>query len=160
MLVTLQPWEFDHAVSVASRRHTARWSSPHSSAYKAERLENDLVAEMASCVAELAVAKAANRYWHAHVWHPKDHSKYKGLPDVGTNIEVRRVRDNTHQNVAIRESQLGLGLVVFAAHTIMPDMRTVDVWGWVNQDEVWDKARVWDQDSTMRWLPRSLLTKI
>jgi hypothetical protein len=94
-------------------------------------MEDDRSAHVAAAICELAVAKATNRYWHGHVWDRAAHAKHRNAPDVGTNIEVRRVR--TRDAVAVRRSDAGK--IVFAARAIAPEFTEVDVLGYVNADD-------------------------
>ena len=87
---------------------------------------------------ELAVAKITNQYWSGHVWHKSDHNTYKHLPDVGHNIEVRRVRTST--NAAVRRRQLEQGLVLWVVQPVPPEFRVVDILGWIDYDEAWEKG--------------------
>ena len=64
-----------------------------------------------------------------------DHAKYRHLPDVGRNIEVRRVRT---RDATVRYKQVGLGLVLFVGHPIPKEFRQVEIWGWLPYDEAWE----------------------
>jgi hypothetical protein len=99
-------------------------------------MEDDRTAQVAAAIAELAVAKATNRYWPGHVWSQAEHNKYKDVPDVGSNIEVRRVRSGN--TVAVRKHQVGKGLILFAAQPEAPEFMKVDVWGWLEYDQAWE----------------------
>ena len=134
--VELEPWEYDWAMYVAARRVTANWGKKDAPHYHRENMEDDRTASAAACVCELAVAKATNRYWSGHVWHASEHGKYRDVPDVGRNIEVRRVR--TSDFAAVRRHQLGEGLVLFVAKPHMPEMKCVDILGWLEYDVAWD----------------------
>jgi hypothetical protein len=101
-------------------------------------MEDDRTAQVAACVAELAVAKYANRFWSGHVWHRSEHGKYRKAADVGTNIEVRRLR--TKETAAVRKKQLGQGLVLFVAKPIMPECRQVIIYGYLDYDMAWSLA--------------------
>lgn len=135
-LVDLDPWEYDHALSVAARRCAANWGKQDAPHYHRKNMEDDRTAQAAACVCELAVAKATNRYWPGHVWPASEHHKYRDVPDVGRNIEVRRVR--TSDTAAVRRHQLGKGLVLFVARPVMPEMCSVDILGWLEYDMAWD----------------------
>lgn len=134
--VELQSWEYEYANQVGIRRFTANWTKPDAPHYKKERMEDDRTAQVAAAICELAVAKHTNRYWHAHIWHHTDHNKYRDLPDVGRNIEVRRIR--TRKEAAVRKHQLGKGLVIWVAETIAPELREVNLYGWLKYDDAWE----------------------
>ena len=145
LLVSLETWEYEHASLVGARRYTANWGKQDASWYDAERMEDDRTAQVAAAVCELAVAKVTNRYWHAHIWHATEHHKFRDMPDVGRNIEVRRVR--TSKSAAVRKHQVGMGLVLFVAYAIPPEFREVDVLGWIDMDEAWKKGDPSSYDS-------------
>jgi hypothetical protein len=148
MIITLEPWEYEHANNVGIRRYTANWTKSNAAHYKQERMEDDRTAQVAAAVCELAVAKHTNRYWHAHIWHHTDHDKYRHLPDVGRNIEVRRIR--TQRSAAVRRHQLGQGLVIWVATAIAPELRQVELHGWLKYDEAWNLGTpsTYDPDNT------------
>jgi hypothetical protein len=145
-LVSLEAWEYERACQVGIQRYTARWTSRDASHYQDKaRQEDNRTALVAAAICELAVAKLTNRYWHGHVWHASEHHKYKDLPDVGTNIEVRRLR--TRECVAIRKKQNDRkDLVVFAARAVMPELRQVEVLGYIEQKEGWEIGTPADYD--------------
>lgn len=136
--VTLTSWEYENANLVGIRRFTANWGKHDAKYYKRERMEDDRTATVAAAACELAVAKYTDRYWHAHIWHATDHNKFKELPDVGRNIEVRRIRTGT--SAAVRKHQLGKGLVLWVAKAIEPEFREVQLYGWLPYDEAWEKG--------------------
>lgn len=135
MIVTLDPWEYSWACHVGIERFTANWQKSDAAHYDRNLMEDDRTAQQAAAICELAVAKATNRYWAGHYWSGQSHDANKHRADVGTNIEVRRVR--TGQTAAVRRRQLNLGLILFAAHLPDPEFRTVDVWGWITMEEAW-----------------------
>lgn len=136
--ITLEPWEYEHGSNVGIRRYTANWGKQDAPHYKKELMEDDRTAVVAAALCELAVAKYTNRYWHAHIWPASDHNKYRDLPDVGKNIEVRRIR--TGNRVAIRKHQLGKQLIVWAAYATPPEFRQIILYGWQYYDEAWHKG--------------------
>tara|TARA_R100001244_G_scaffold5491_1_gene6787 strand:- start:893 stop:1384 length:492 start_codon:yes stop_codon:yes gene_type:complete len=138
MQVELDPWEYEHALNIGARRFVANWGKRDAASYDKKRMEDDRTAQAAACVGELAVAKITNQYWSGHVWHKSDHKVYKHLPDVGHNIEVRRVRTST--NAAVRSRQLGLGLILWVVQPVPPEFRVVDILGWIDYDEAWEKG--------------------
>lgn len=134
--ISLEPWEYEHACNVGIRRFTANWSKHDAPHYDKSRMEDDRTAQVAAAICELAVAKHTNRYWPAHIWHASEHSKYRDLPDVGRNIEVRRIRTGT--TAAVRKHQLDKGLVLWVAHAVAPEFREVHLHGWIRYDEAWE----------------------
>ena len=156
-IIKLQPWEYAHANEVGIGRFVANWEKRDAQYYVKEFMEDDRTAQVAAAVCELAVAKALNRYWHAHVWHISEHKRYSNIPDVGKNIEVRRVR--TGNGVAVREHQVGKGLFIYAAKVTMPELMQVEILGWLPHDEAWDlgKPAHYDKTKTTRTVDCSLL---
>lgn len=159
VIVKLESWEYLHACNVGIGRFTANWGKDDAAHYKKELMEDDRTATVAAAIAELAVAKATNRYWPGHVWDKNDHKKYKDVPDVGTNIEVRRVRKGN--TVAVRKHQVGKGLVLFAAQPEPPEFTQVDIWGWIRYDDAWELAEpAHYAPETTRLLHRDHLTPL
>lgn len=144
--VKIEKWEYERAHAVGIARAVARWGSQDASHYQDKsRQEDNRTAQVAAALCELAVAKLTNRYWHGHVWHHSEHMKYRGLPDVGRNIEVRRLR--TRDSVAIRRRQNDQdGLVVFAARVIGPEMDSVEVYGYIDHKKGWEIGEPADYD--------------
>ena len=58
---------------------------------------------------------------------------------MGTNIEVRRIR--TSPDAAVRKKQLGKGLILFVAQPEEPELRSVDILGWMDYDEAWEQGK-------------------
>jgi hypothetical protein len=147
-VITLTPWEYQHASNIGIARFAANWESINAKHYKQERMQDDRTAQVAATICEIAVAKATNRYWSGSVWSAKDHQKYKSIADVGKNIEVRRSRNNN--TVAVRKHQLGKNLVLFGAYAIPEEFRQVEIWGWLNYDKAWELgyASEYDQENT------------
>lgn len=157
-LVQLEPYEYEWASHVGTRRYIENWGKQDASYYKKGLMEDDRTAAVAAAICELAVAKYTNRYWGGHVWNASQHAQYKNkIADVGANIEVRRVR--TGETAAVRSRQVGLGLVLFVAKATMPELREVDVWGYINYDKAWElgSPAPYSPDDT-RLIHRSCLT--
>lgn len=137
--VELQSWEYEHASNVGIRRFTANWERNDAKHYDRSRMEDDRTAQVAAAACELAVAKYTNQYWHAHIWHHTDHYKYKHMPDVGLNIEVRRIR--TGSRAAVRRNDLGMGKVLWIAKAIYPELVGVELWGSIDYDVAWEMGQ-------------------
>lgn len=131
-IITLSPWEYAAAFDVGIARHVANWGRGDAAHYKRGCMEEDHKAEAAAAICELAVAKHTNQYWHGHVWHHTEHWKYKNCPDVGEDVEVRRIR--TADGVAIRRSDWGK--VVWAARVVDSGYKQVEILGFVEADAV------------------------
>lgn len=156
MIVTLDPWEYQWASHVGIGRFTANWGRKDAPWYDSARMEDDRTAQVAGAVAEIAVAKATNRYWAGTVWPADRHDREKWRPDVGDNIEVKRVRT---RDAAVRQHQVGKGIVLWVAKPIGPEFRQVELWGWIRVDDAWNRGVPADYDKTgrTREVPRHLL---
>jgi len=142
-IIKLETWEYEYACHIGIRRFTANWYKPDAEYYQVdERKEDDRTAQVAAAIGELAVAKLLNQYWHATIWSADKHKEYNKLPDVGKNIEVRRVR--TQDAVCIREKDTGRNFIVFAVRPIEKEFREVEVFGWVKADEGFSRGIVTD----------------
>lgn len=147
-VVVLLPWEKDWASRVGRARHEVNLARGDAAWYDPARMEDNLTASIAATVAELAVAKHTNRYWSGSIWPVADHHLYKDLPDVGRNIEVRTVR--TSASAAVRQHQVGKGLVLWVARPIRPELDTVEMWGWLPMDQAWELGIPATYDKTGR----------
>jgi len=155
--IILSTWEYEWASHVGARRYIENWDRPNAAYYDPSRMEDDRTAQVAACVAELAVAKFVNQYWSGHVWHSSEHRRYKDLPDVGTNIEVRRLR--TKESAAVRKHQVGKQLILFVAKPILPELREVIIYGCRDYDEAWDLGvpSTYDAHKTRELAPEHLI---
>jgi len=146
LLIELEPWEYEHACDVGIRRYTANWNKQDAPHYANKKLQEDnRTALVASAVCELAVAKHTNRYWSGHVWHATEHQKYRHIPDVGKNIEVRRLR--TREEAAVRKHQNNIQkLVLWVAKPVMPELRQIHLYGWITQTDAWQQGTASDYD--------------
>ena len=139
-IIKLEKWEYEYASHIGIRRFTANWDKEDAQHYQDdERKEDDRTAQVASAIGELAVAKLVNQYWHATIWSADKHNEFKKLPDVGRNIEVRRVR--TQDAVCIRKKDTGRGLIVFAVRPIEKEFTEVEVFGFIDADEGFSRGK-------------------
>lgn len=130
VIVSLFPWEYDRAFEVGVRRFIANWGRPDAKHYDRSKMEEDRQAQAAAAICECAVARYLNQFWHGHVWHWSEKDAYRHLADIGTNVEVRRVR--TQPGPTVRPGDAGR--IVWGARTADPEWRTVEILGWVNAD--------------------------
>lgn len=135
MRIKLESWEYEWANAVGIKRFTANWNKKDAVHYKKERMEDDRTAQVAAAVCELAVAKASNTYWSGTVWPAHEHDEQKNRPDVGQRSEVRRTRNG--KSVAVRKHQIGKNLVLWGCMAVMPELKEVDVFGWIDYDDAW-----------------------
>jgi len=159
-IVRLLPWERDWAHHIGKARHEVNLQRRDASWYDPRRMEDNLTASIAAAVAEMCVAKHINQFWSGSVWPVADHAKYKDLPDVGDNIEVRTVR--TSPSAAVREHQVGKGLILWVAKPIRPDLEAVELWGWIPMDSAWElgKPAHYDKSGRTRVIHRTHLDPV
>jgi hypothetical protein len=144
MRIKLETWEYEWACAVGISRYTANWNKNDAEHYKKERMEDDRTASVAAAVCELAVAKASNTYWSGHVWPADEHETQKHRADVGQRSEVRRTRNG--KTIAVRRKQLNKGLIIWGCMAVMPELREVDVYGYLDHDQAWALAEPSDFD--------------
>ena len=114
--VNLRPWEITHVATVGAGRTAAnhgRANAPHYA--DASRREDERTASFA----------AAGR-----------HGDFARLPDVGENIEVRRVRDPGTTTFAVRKRD-GTRTIV-ACFVVPPELTEVRVLGWIQGPDAWE----------------------
>lgn len=140
MIIELEAWEYVHAHDVGIRRAVANWNVPDKASYTMGNNQPEIIASPAAAIAECAVAKALGRYWSGHVWDNRDHSKFKGLPDVEPCIEVRRVRERNNP-VSVWKKNVGTGRIMVATYPIPPEFRAVEIIGWIPYDVAWEHGK-------------------
>lgn len=143
-LIEFFPWEYERGFSVGIARFTANWGRPDAPHYDRSKMEPDRRAQAAAALCEIAVARHLNEYAHLHVWHHAERQKYRHLPDVGEDVEVRRVR--VGHGVAVRKSDAGKR--VFAARVADQEFRSVEILGFVLADEVIERM-----EGTWQYVP-------
>lgn len=148
---------------VADKRNemnTGRGDAP-AYARNSERMEDNSVAMFASTRCEMAVAKAFNRFWHASWWPADTHHLHKHEPDVGMNIEVKRIRA-PHNPLLVKEDYVTLDRVIVLAYAHDEPATHVDVIGYINAKDAWDIGEPvpWDNSQLLRQVPQSKLTPI
>ena len=162
MKIKLETWELEMAYQVGIRRDSANAGKSDAAYYDKSRMEDNLRASVAAAACELAVAKATCCYWTASVWDSSQHYKFKDLPDVLPNLEVRRVR-HPKSPLVIRERDRRLDRVTVLAYTDIDDWcREVDVIGWITAQVGWSVGTKpgWDTTNTCREVPQELLSSI
>jgi hypothetical protein len=76
------------------------------------------------------------------------------MPDVGINIEVRRVR--TQSGPAVREKDLGRGLVIWGAELVDSEYRQVKLLGWIEAEKGYE---IGIAKTGYKIIPKELLNK-
>lgn len=162
MKIKLETWELEMVYQVGIRRDSANADKPDAAYYDKSRMEDNLRASVAAAACELAVAKATCCYWTASVWDSSQHYKFKNLPDVLPNLEVRRVRSPSSPLV-IRDKERRLDRVTVLAYTDIDDWcREVDVIGWITAQGGWALGSKpgWDTTNMCREVSQELLSPI
>ena len=159
--IYLEPFEHNIAVQVGVARYNMRKDSGDQSYYDPARMESNFNANIASAVCEMAVAKYTNQYWACHVWCVEQHRLYSRMPDVGTNIEVRRVRDKKNP-VAIRERDVRDGRMIYAVYAKAPEYEEVEILGCIDAQEGWNIGTIpsYDKKNNTRVVATEQLTKL
>ena len=158
VMITLSDDELDQAKRVGDGRNAANTASPDKPYYHRELMQDDETASFAAATAEAAVAKATGRQWHAKVWPAGEHWKHRDEPDVGRNIEVRRIRE-PNNGLVVREKDLNKGKVIFVAYPLPETgFRQVDVIGWLRAEDAWDLGKEAFEET--RRVPQSLVNKL
>ena len=158
VMITLSDDELDQAKRVGDGRNAANTGSLDKPYYHRELMQDDETASFAAATAEAAVAKATGRQWHAKVWPAGEHWKHRDEPDVGRNIEVRRIRE-PNNGLVVREKDLNKGKVIFVAYPLPETgFRQVDVIGWLRAEDAWDLGKEAFEET--RRVPQSLVNKL
>lgn len=131
-IITLHPWEYARGFEVGIGRFVANWGNQDAQHYDRTRMEEDRNAQAAAAICEIAVARYTNEYWHGQVWRRSEHARYRKDADVGSNIEVRRLR--TADGVPVRRSDAAK--IVWGARIVDPEYRKVELLGFVKADDV------------------------
>lgn len=148
---------------VADKRNEMNIGRGDAPAYarNSERMEDNSVAMYASTRCEMAVAKATNRFWHASWWPVDQHHLHKHEPDVGTNIEVKRIR-KPHNPLLIKEEYVDLNPIIFLAYAYPDPEHHVNVIGYLNAATAWEVGEPvdWDESKLLRAVPQHMLTQV
>ena len=159
--VRLEAWERAWAGHVGMKRHEANEGKRDAAYYRPELMEDNLRASIASCCAEMAVAKRLNRYWDGSFWTAEQHDRYSDRPDVGTNTEVRRTRRQGGPLV-VRKRDVEAERVMVLAYPIPDDFTVVDVIRWAYAVEVWEQGKPahYDPSGSTRLVPQECLNPL
>jgi|TARA_B100000029_G_scaffold516281_1_gene628372 hypothetical protein len=146
LIVELEEWEWQHAISVASYRTTQNWHKEDAQQYQGNKsaMEDNRTANERTCICELAVAKGTNRYWSGSAWPASAHNRHRSqIADAGRNIEVRSVR--TRGGLKIKETDTGKGTILFGARTLTTngkeELRKVEILGLIDLDKAWEAVK-------------------
>lgn len=100
------------------------------------------LAQPLAVMCEVAVARhlGVPWDWDAAVWAAKDHNRFRNNADVGSNIEVRRVK-YPNGPVSLRSNQVGKGLTLFVAYAMPPEYLAIKILGARPYDDAWNDAQ-------------------
>ena len=157
-LVTLQDWEVDWATHVGEQRRLANRNTANAAHYDPNRMQSEEIASRDTCLAELAVAKFLNQYWSGSYWPRSEHEKYRHLPDVGKDIEVRRIRKRTNPLV-VRERDVRADHRIVIAY--VTKRLQVEVIGGARASEAWANGEPapYDKQGKTRLLDQVLVPR-
>ena len=131
MTVPMTPAEIQLAHWYGMSRLMANQGSQDKGYYNRSAMVADREAHPAAVLCEMAVAKWLSIYYVPTLWAASAHKDNKHLADVGTNIEVRRVR-NPQTGPAIRSTDRGKVIVgVYLPDDVADDWGELEVLGWV-----------------------------
>jgi hypothetical protein len=158
--VELTPWEREWAEYVGRKRTEANEGKGNAVHYDPSRMQDNLTANIASCVAELAVAKRLNRYWDGSFWTAETHDAFATRADVGENIEVRRIR-SPQNPLAVRRRDVERGRHMVLAYPHPDEFVVVDVIGWGTAADLFPLGSPADYDlENTRTVSQSLLNPL
>jgi len=163
VIVTLESWEYEWASHVGMQRVSQHIGKNDDQNYYANNNKQpEILANIASCCGEMATAKALKRYWSGHVWDQRDHAKYKHLPDVEPNIEVRRIRERASKTSVVRKKDVDNNTVIVVTFPAPPDYNVVEVIGYIKASDAWEISEPahYDSNGTSRLFKLSDLTSI
>jgi len=157
ILQVMEPFEIQEIQTLGNfrtRENLGKTDAAHYSDPTA--LQPNHLADIASVTCERAVAKALGLYpTAASAWKAQDHARYRGLPDVGKNTEVKRVRDATTTTFPIHRKDMEANRVMVVCHLEGPDR--VRILGWIRAVKAVDYAgTVWNDRGYWR-APISIL---
>lgn len=130
--VYLTPWQLRWAEYAGKMRTEANQNTKDRPDYQDHSvLQDDLIANIAACKCELAVSLLLNQSWNGPYWEASEHKEASKLPDVGKNVEVRRVREAGNP-MPVKITETGCDLFQVWDDKANPDRLVVTGWapGW------------------------------
>lgn len=159
-IVKLEDYEYEDACRVAAGRLARNYGRKDAIYYDNNNKQDEVRANVATCCCEKAVAKYLNLYWHGSIWDVRDHEKYRKLPDVGEDVEVRRIRE-IKNSVVVRKSDVEYAeRIIFVAYAEEKhDFRLVHMLGGISAQLAWEKGEIpsWDSSGKSRYLDQKHL---
>jgi len=141
MIVELAPWQLRWAQDAGEKRTSLNAGAKVKDKpdYQNHQvLQDDLTANIAACACELAVSLHLNQSWNGAYWLPSEHRQASLAPDVGRNIEVRRVRDKKNP-MPVKESEQHCN--IFQAYSYPESLNIVEITGWAPGWYAWSMGK-------------------
>jgi hypothetical protein len=156
--IILEPWEHEWAIHVGTRREEINRGKQDAAYYDASRMENNLVANIASCCGEMAVAKHLNLYWGGDAWPLSRHEEMRDRPDLEPSIEVRRVREIGNP-MAVRQRDVERDRTMWCVYVHPENTANVTLVGMLPAAWAWKYGEQpsWDKTGTTRVVAQGLL---
>jgi hypothetical protein len=142
--IELMPDEVDCATIIGTGRNDA-WGNGNDAAHYADesKRQDDRTAHIAAACCECAVARLLDLHWTAGTaWDRADHDQNRHLPDVGKNVEVRRIRFPNASTFAVRERDKGR--IMVAAFAEPPEFIVIRILGWISANRAWEVGQPTD----------------
>lgn len=141
VIVRLDEDDYARSFDAGARRLFQNLQKVDAASYRNGRNQPEHIAQPLAVMCEVAVARHLGLEfdWDLAVWKAKDHNRFKERPDVGNNIEVRRVR-HLNGRPSLRPHQVGKGLILFAAYNEPPEWLNVRIIGARPYDDAWALA--------------------
>lgn len=120
--VFLTPWQVEWGVLAGMERYRRNKDCDVQDTDDYKEKENkqpEDIANVSTCLCELATSLRLNKRWNGPFWSPKYHKPASSAPDVGYNIEVRRTR-YLPNSVPIKEDEKDSGRRIHVVQAYVP----------------------------------------
>jgi len=145
MDITLKPWQLRWAQDAGKKRTELNEGKVTDRPDYADHsvLQDDLTANTAACICELAVSLCLNQSWNGAYWLPSEHREASKAPDVGHNVEVRRVR-HLGRPMPVKKSEQDCD--IFQVWSNPNDLSQVKIIGWAPGVYAWQHGeQLWQE---------------
>lgn len=141
VIVRISKTDYEQAWTAGIRRMTENLNKADAVDYQRGRNIAEHLAQPLGVLCEVAVARHLNIDWDwdRAVWAAKDHHRYRNDADVGTNIEVRRIK-YPNGAASLKANQVGKGLTLFVAYAMPPEFLNIKIVGASPYDRAWHLA--------------------
>lgn len=150
MIVRIPQRELEVCYDLGKHRWLEKRGSTNRPNYQAGlesgRLEHELLANIRTVVAEIAVAYITDLKWSVPIYSNRFHKERGKFADVGENTEVRTVRTKDHVPIWEKDA----GKVIVACKVIDEEyFSEVEVYGCAQADVAMQHAEYFDPDPKM-----------